>query len=213
MWTRTPLNLCFFSTTCTHALHAHSLTLSQETLSNTLGHQFNLSSRFSDKCDVCRKTIRFGEDRRTCTRESLYPPLLSSPFFFLLSLHFPPSPSSFLCFPSSHLTPPSSLTVCQVFVHRECVDKLDKKCSEVSEGCVGREERGHTVGGSEGVQVEDESEGTVTRCVCMCACTMYVYMAVCVCTCICVCLCVCMCTYACVCMCVCVCICIWAIPP
>ena len=88
----------------TYTTHSHTLTLklSQETLSNTLGHQFNLSRSFSDKkCDVCRKTISFLEVHLTCTRESLLPPLLSSPFFFLLpsSLFFDPFFSSFLLFP------------------------------------------------------------------------------------------------------------------
>ena len=41
-----------------------------------------------------------------------------------------------------------------------CVKKLDKTCSEVSEGVwVGRERGGHKVGGSEVVQMGDESEG------------------------------------------------------
>ena len=44
-------------------------------------------------------------------------------------------------------------------VHTKCKDKLDKTCSEVSEGVwVGRERGGHKVRGSEGVQVGDESE-------------------------------------------------------
>ena len=43
-------------------------------------------------------------------------------------------------------------------MHTEkCVDKLDKTCSEVSEGCMARKERGHKVAGSEGVQVRDVS--------------------------------------------------------
>ena len=42
-------------------------------------------------------------------------------------------------------------------VHAECVDELDKTCSEVSEGCVGRKGEGNIklglVRASEGVQV------------------------------------------------------------
>ena len=67
------------------------------------------------------------------------------PPFFLLSLHFfliLPPPSSFLCFPSSHLPSPSSLTECQATVHTGCVNKLDKICSEVSEGYMGRKGEG-----------------------------------------------------------------------
>ena len=144
MWTWTPLNLCFFSTTCTHALHT------QGTLSNTLGHQFKrhqLSRQ--NNCDVCTDTIwSFADDCLICTRESLHPPLLSSPFYFLppslvlpsssfLSFFFLISSFSFsllFCFPSPQLTSPSSLTECQGTVHKECVDKLDKTCFEVSEG-------------------------------------------------------------------------------
>ena len=45
-------------------------------------------------------------------------------------------------------------------MHTRCVDKLDKTCSEVSEGCMGREgEEGHKVGASEGVQVEIKVRG------------------------------------------------------
>ena len=134
-------------------MYTYTLTLSQETLSNTLGHQFKLHqlSRHC-RCDVCGVTI--WEDDLTCSRESLHPPLLSSPFFFLPPSLVLPSPlscsylfpfSSFLL--SSLLLPlfpflpshpsPSSLTECQGTVHTRCVNELDKTCSEVSEGCMG----------------------------------------------------------------------------
>ena len=149
LWSDVNLDWTFVSS----QLHVHThytltLTHSQETLSNTLGHQFQRCQVGLNECDVCRKTTWSWQDVLTCTRESLHPPLLS-PFFFLSpsssfsfllplpSLILPP-PSSFLCFPSSHLPSPSSLTECQMTVHKECVDKLDKTCSEVSEGCMGR---------------------------------------------------------------------------
>ena len=189
MWTWTePLFLLNYMYMYTHTLSQE--TVSKTTLSNTLGHQFQRRQVNQNKCDVCGETTLSWEDVFTCTRESLHPPLLSSPFFFLLPLSFLlysllfflilPSPSSFLCFPSSHLTPPSFLTECEGTVHAWCKDKLDKTCSEVSEGvwvCEGR--GGHKVGGSEGVQVGDgsegvqvgcESEGTVTVCVYICMC-------------------------------------------
>ena len=157
-WCELGLNLCFFSTTYTYT-HSHS----QETVSNTLGHQFK-RHQVSDRCrcDMCRETNWEVEEWLICSRESLHPPLLTSPFYLLLPsflllhsflpciflyspfssfLPFPfcsPSPSPFLCFPSSHLIRPSSITECQVTVHTRCVNKLDKTCSEVSEGCMGR---------------------------------------------------------------------------
>ena len=164
MWTWTSLNLCYFSeplfllsTTYSYALH----TLSQETLSNTLCHQFKQGRLHHDRCDVCRSHIWEIEDGLTCTSESLHPPLISSffssllslssplPSFFLLPPFFliplPPSPSFFFCFPSSYLPSPYSLTGCQVSVHtgegKGCEYLLDKTCSEVSERCTGRKER------------------------------------------------------------------------
>ena len=70
-------------------------------------------------------------------------------------------------------------------MHTECKDKLDKTCSEVSEGvwvCEGR--GGHKAGGSVGDESEEQR--------------------------LCVCMCVCMCTYVCVYMCVCIRMCVYA---
>ena len=79
---------------------------------------------------MCKGSI-LPDNGLNCTRESLHPPL-SPPFSSSLPCLFPflPSPS------------PSSLTECQGTVHAECVDKLDKMCSEVSEECMVRKRNG-----------------------------------------------------------------------
>ena len=119
-----------------------TLTHSQETLSNTLGHQFKLH-RLSHHCmcDVCRQTIRNA--CLMCSRESFHPPLISSLPFPSLSFLLPSSLllSSFSSVSHPPL-PPSSLTECQGAVHTRCVKKLDKTCSEVSEGYMGRKGEG-----------------------------------------------------------------------
>ena len=69
-------------------------------------------------------------------------------------------------------------------MHRECKDKLDKTCSDVSEGCMGRKGEGAI---KLGVVREWESEGKVTVCACL-----YVCLHVCICICMCECaICVC----------------------